>query len=432
MVHSVFRGRFLHFFENPHQHGDSAWQYLEDGILWVEEGHIAAFGPASNILRKIPKSLQIRHKPEHLFLPGFVDTHVHYPQIEMIAAYGNQLLEWLRDYTFPVESKFADAAYARAVARRFLTELLRNGTTTALVFCSVHKASVDAFFQAAGQRNARMIAGKVMMDRNAPEVLLDNAEDSYTQSRELIQCWHQRGRFHYAVTPRFAPTSTPQQLTLAARLLTEFPDLYLHTHLSENQAEIEWVKRLFPERTSYLDVYRHYGLVGPRSIFAHGIHLHDSDFALLAHEQSALAHCPTSNLFLGSGLFDLASANQHGIKVGLGTDIGAGTSFSMLQTMAEAYKIQQLRGATLDPLQAFYLATLGGAKALSLEHKIGNFKLGKEADFIEINPEATPLLRFRSAHCNHLTETLFALAVLGDDRCIAATYLLGQPQHYPD
>jgi len=429
---AAFRGRFLHFLDDPGQNSDAAWQYLDDGVLLVEDGHVAAFGPAIDVLRKTSARLQIHHQPEHLFLPGFVDTHVHYPQTEIIASFGNQLLEWLRDYTFPVETKFADAAYAETVANRFLTELLRNGTTTALVFCTVHKTSVDAFFKAAGKRCTRMIAGKVMMDRNAPKDLIDTARQSYTDSRELILRWHQQQRFSYAVTPRFAPTSTPDQLALAGRLLREFPGLYLHTHLSENQAEIDWVAQLFPERDSYLDVYQHYGLLGPRSVFAHGIYLGETDYRLLSQQRSALAHCPTSNLFLGSGLFDLGAANQHGIKVGLGTDIGAGTSFSMLQTMAEAYKVQQLRGYALDPLQAFYLATLGGAKALHLEHKIGNFQIGKEADFIELNPRATPLLRFRTGHCQNLSATLFALAILGDDRCIAATYILGQPQHYPD
>jgi len=432
MTSAAFRGRFLHFFDDPHRYGERAWQYLEDGVLLVEDGHVAAFGAANEILHCIPASLPVRYQPEHLFMPGFIDTHVHYPQTEMIAAYGSQLLEWLREHTYPVEAKFADAGYARMVAERFLTELLHNGTTTALVFCTVHKTSVDAFFTAAGERNSRMIAGKVMMDRNAPKELLDTAEQSYADSRELILRWHQTGRFSYAVTPRFAPTSTPQQLALAGKLLTEFPDLYFHTHLSENQDEIDWVARLFPERSSYLDIYHHYDLVGPRSIFAHGVHLEKPAYALLATKQSALAHCPTSNLFLGSGLFDLAMAQQHGIRTGLGTDIGAGTSFSMLQTMAEAYKVQQLRGHTLDPFQAFYLATLGGARALRLEHKIGNFETGKEADFIEIDPKATPLLQFRTAHCNNLPATLFALAILGDDRCIAATYLLGQAQHYPD
>jgi len=430
MTNVVFRGRFLHFLEDPQQHGERAWEYLEDGALRVEDGHVAAFGSADEVLRSVPASLPIRHRPEHLFLPGFVDTHVHYPQTEMIAAYGRQLLEWLRDYTFPVEAKFADSDYAETVANRFLIELLRNGTTTALVFCSVHKTSVDAFFQAAEQRQTRMIAGKVMMDRNAPEELLDTAEQSYVDSRELIQRWHRHARFDYAVTPRFAPTSTPQQLALAGKLLSEFPGLYLHTHLAENQEEIDWVARLFPDRSSYLEVYRHYGLVGPRSIFAHGVHLDEKDFSLLATKQSALAHCPTSNLFLGSGLFDLASVHRHGIRTGLGTDIGAGTSFSMLQTMAEAYKIQQLRDHSLDPMQLFYLATLGGARALHLDPKIGNFALDKEADFIEIDFDATPLLQFRTAHCQGLAESLFALAILGDDRCIAATYILGQLQHY--
>ncbi len=431
-ISAAFRGRFLHFLDDPVLQGDHAWRYHEDGILLVENGHVAAFGPACDVLPRVPKSLTIHHQPQHLFLPGFIDTHVHYPQTEMIAAFGNQLLEWLHDYTYPVEAKFADPVYAEQIARRFLTELLRNGTTTAMVFCSSHKESVDAFFTAASERNVRMIAGKVMMDRNAPAELLDTAEQSYIDSKELIQRWHRQGRFHYAITPRFAPTSSPQQLALAGKLLYEFPDLYLQTHLSENSGEINWVKKLYPEQRSYLDVYHHYGLLGPRSVFAHGIHLDTADYTQLAKEHAVLAHCPSSNLFLGSGLFDLPTTLKHGIRIGLGTDIGAGTSFSLLQTMAEAYKVQQLRGYSLDPFHAFYLATLGGAKSLSLDHKIGNFEIGKEADFIEINPHATPFLQFRNEHCNNLSATLFALTILGDDRCIAATYLLGKPQHYPD
>ncbi len=245
----------------------------------------------------------------------------------MVGAYGEQLLDWLNTYTFPCESQFANKAHADEVADIFIKELLRNGTTTALVFGSVHPQSVNSFFEAAEQLDLRMIAGKVMMDRNAPDYLTDTAESSYVESKALIERWHGKGRLHYAVTPRFAPTSTPEQLTLAGQLLSEYPDLYMQTHISENLKEVEWVKALFPERKGYLDVYDHYQLLGERSVFAHGVHLCDDECARLAQTGSAIAFCPTSNLFLGSGLFNLPMAEKHKLNVGLGTDVGGGTSF---------------------------------------------------------------------------------------------------------
>jgi guanine deaminase len=274
-----------------------------------------------------------------------------------------------------------------------------------------------------------MIAGKVLMDRNAPEQLCDTAASGYDESRTLIERWHGKGRLHYAVTPRFAATSTPEQLDLAARLLREYPDLYLHTHLSENHAEIEWVKALFPERSGYLDVYDHHGLLGERSVFAHGIHLCDAECRRLGESGSAVAFCPTSNLFLGSGLFDLAKLDDHGVRVGLGTDIGAGTSFSQLQTLNEAYKVLQLQGQKLDPFRALYLATLGGARALYLDRHIGNLLPGKDADFVVLDLKATPLLEHRLARAGSLAETLFALMILGDDRVVRETFAAGQSLH---
>jgi len=378
------------------------------------------------------KGVEITEYRDALITPGFIDTHIHYPQTGMIASYGEQLLDWLNTYTFPTEQQFADKAHAADVAGIFLKELLRNGTTTALVFGTVHKQSVDAFFEAAEALNLRMIAGKVLMDRNAPDYLTDTPESGYADSKELIERWHGKGRLHYAVTPRFAPTSTPEQLTLAGKLLGEYPDLYMHTHLSENRKEIEWVKALFPERKGYLDVYDHYKLIGARSVFAHGVHLCDDECKRLAETGSAVAFCPTSNLFLGSGLFDLNKLEQHGVRVGLGTDVGAGTSFSQLQSLNEAYKVMQLQGKKLDPFKSLYLATLGGAHALYLDDKLGNFESGKDADFVVLDYNATPLISYRMQQAKTLEERLFALTMLGDDRAVKETFAAGQSVHRRD
>ncbi|RLU03616.1 MAG: guanine deaminase [Ketobacter sp.] len=425
----AYRAAILYFVGDPHQLGEQAWHYHEDGVLWVEDGHIKAVGPADQVLALLPQRIPLETFAHHLILPGFIDTHIHYPQTEMIAAYGEQLLSWLNTYTFPTEMQFADEQYAASVAEVFLDELLRNGTTTALVFGTVHPQSVDAFFQAAQQRCLRMIAGKVMMDRHAPEGLCDTAEQSYADSKALIERWHGVDRLQYAVTPRFAPTSTQQQLNKAGQLLQEHPGVYLHTHLSENTDEIAWVHELFPQSKNYLDVYDQAGLLGRRSVFAHGIHLCDDECARLAETASAIAHCPTSNLFLGSGLLPLDKLQKQGINIGLGTDVGGGTSFSMLRTLDEAYKIQQLRGNTLDPFQALYFATLGGAKALDLDQTIGSLQPGFEADFCILDLQATPLMAFRMAHCRNVRETLFALNTLGDDRCVERTYALGRCVH---
>jgi guanine deaminase len=423
----AYRARILHFLQEPAQAGESAAQYFGDGVVLVEQGYIKDVGSADEVLKDFHGVVE--HFPNHLIIPGFVDCHIHYPQTGMIAAYGEQLLSWLKNYTFPTEIKFADPQYAAAVATIFLDELLRNGTTTALVFASVHPQATDAFFMEAQRRNLRMIAGKVLMDRNAPAELCDSPENGYQQSRELIERWHGVGRLQYAVTPRFAITSTQEQLAKAGELLREFPNVYLHTHLAENKAEVSEVKSLFSGAADYLDVYDKAGLLGRRSVFAHGVHLCDRECIRLAHTDSVIAHCPTSNLFLGSGLFDLAKLRRFGVRVGLGTDVGAGTSFSLLRTMDEAYKVQQLRGEKLDPLQSLYMATLGGARALDLESKIGNFLPGKEADFCVLDLQATPLLDFRLRHANSLQELLFVLQTLGDDRLIERTCVMGRCAH---
>lgn len=429
----AFRGSFLDFVDDPFLVDEaSSTRYLADGLLVLENGLIKDFGPYES-LRVTYAEVPVTAYPGKLIMPGFIDTHIHYPQTGMIAAYGEQLLQWLSQYTFPTESKFQDKAYAQEVAAFFLDELLKNGTTTALVFAAVFPQSAEAFFEEAERRNLRMIAGKVMMDRHAPDYLLDTAESSYHETKELIQKWHKKGRLLYAVTPRFAPTSTPEQLRLAGKLLQEFPDVYLHTHLSENVDEIAWVQSLFPESQGYLDAYDQAGLVGEKSVFAHGVHLTDAEFQRLSETQAAIAFCPTSNLFLGSGLFNLEKAKsaETPVKVGLGTDVGAGTSFSMLQTANEAYKVAQLRRQKLSAFKALFLATLGGARALALEDRIGNFEVGKEADFIVLDLRSTPLMAYRNPEflatsLTELADQTFALVMMGDDRAIQATYIMGE------
>ena len=420
----AFRGQFLHCLADPAANGDEAIEYVEDGVLMLDEGHVRSLTPFSQT--QLPKDCEVVDLSGKLIVPGFVDTHVHYPQVDVIASYGTQLLEWLETYTFPAESRFDDPSIAEDTARFFLNELISNGTTTALVFGTVHKSSVDAFFNEALNRKLRMICGKVMMDRNAPENLCDTPESSYRDSKALIKQWHNKERLGYAVTPRFAPTSSDAQLQQCGTLLNEHPDVHLHTHLSENPAECDWVANLFPDHMDYLGVYEHHGLVRKRSVFAHSIHLSHDEWKRMANQQAAIAHCPTSNLFIGSGLFDLRSAQKFGVPVGLGTDIGGGDSFSMLRTINEAYKIQQLQANSLSPQQALYMATLGGAVALDLDTHIGNFTQGKEADFVALDTQATPLLKRRSNVAPDWQSQLFALMMLGDDRCIFDTFIMGE------
>ena len=426
MSERLMRGPLLHCLSEPDKDA-AAVDYQSDALLWIKNGLVHKMGGYDSIVKELtPAQLsKIEDCSQYLMVPGFVDCHIHYPQTEMIAAYGTQLLEWLNTYTFPVESSFKDPVKAAAVSKVFIDQLLSNGTTTALVFCSVHPESVDALFTEAQKHNMRIIAGKVMMDRNAPANVLDTAQTSYDQSKQLIQRWHGVDRLQYAITPRFAPTSTDEQLAAAGRLLAEHEGVYMHTHLAENADEIEWVKTLFPKAKNYLDVYDQAGLLGKRSVFAHSLHLCDSECERLAQTDSAIAHCPTSNMFIGSGLFPMQRLQGHGIKIGMGTDVGGGTSFNMLQTLADGYKMQQLNGHNLSPEQSFYLATLGGAKALDMDDKIGNFAVGKEADFLLLDPNATDLLKFRTSHCEGWRDLLFVLQTLGDDRVIAQTNVMG-------
>ena len=423
---TAYRGRVLHFVDDPAAAGEHAHRFHEDGVLVVRDGRVQEAGDWAALRTTLADDTLVVDYTGNIILPGFIDTHIHYPQSDIIASYGEQLLEWLDRYTFPTERRFADPAHAREVASFFLDELLRNGTTTAMVFATVHPESVDAIFEEARPRDMCIAAGKVLMDRNCPDFLRDTAESGYEQSAALIGRWHGRDRLLYAVTPRFAPTSTDRQLELAGRLLDEHPGVLLQTHVAENMDEVRWVAELFPWSRSYLDVYDHYGLLRNGAVYAHCIHLDREDRRRMAESGAAMSFCATSNLFLGSGLFDLDAARESDVAVGIGTDVGGGTSFSMLRTLAESYKVAQLARQRLSPLRAFYLATLGGARALGLEDRLGNFVPGKAADFVVLDPAATPLMARRMAHAEGLVEALFVLMMLGDDRAVAATYVMGE------
>ena len=422
---TVFRGEIVDFVGDPATQGDAAHRHYADGVLVVRDGHVATLGAATEVLATLPAGTTVIDYRGKLILPGFVDTHTHYAQTDIIASFGTGLLHWLERYTFPAEARFADPDHAREVAEFFVQELLRNGTTTAMVFATTHKCSVDAIFAAANARSLRLIAGKVLADRNVPESVRDTAESGYADSSALIVQWHGRDRLSYAVTPRFAPTSTERQLEFCGRLLDEHPGVFLQTHVAENRDEVAWVAEVYPWRRSYLDVYDHYGLLRERTIYAHCIHLDAGDRRRMAKTGAAMAFCATSNLFLGSGLFDLQAAHEAGVRVGVGTDVGGGTSLSMLRTLDESYKVCQLAGRKLSPLRAFYLATLGGAAALYLDDRIGNFDSGKEADFVVLDPAATPIMARRTARTDTLDEKLFALMIMGDDRAVYATHVLG-------
>ena len=423
------RGRVVTFTDNPFTRPpQECIETMEDAVVIMEDGVISDVGRVADVKARLSDAVGIEHYPDALILPGFIDCHVHYPQTEIIGAYGKQLIDWLNEYTFVAEQKFDDPDYARKAATVFLRECLRAGTTTTAAFCTVYPESVDAFFEESEKLNMRNIAGKVLMDRNAPGALTETPQAGYDQTKALIGRWHGRGRQMYAVTPRFAATSSPAQMEATGAVWREHPGTYLQSHLSESAAEIEWVMGMYPQRKNYVDVYAHYGQLGPRSIYGHGIHLSEAEFQVLHDTGTAVAHCPTSNLFLGSGLFDLGRAMdpERPLRVGLATDLGAGTSFCQLVTMNEAYKVAHLKGYSLSPLHAFYMATLGTARALYLDDKIGSISAGKEADLIVLDLKATPLLEHRLQYARDVEEVLFVLMTLGDDRAIRATYVAGR------
>lgn len=425
-TNTLYRSKLLYFSDDPAQHGDAACHYWSDGALWVEGDRIRACGDADAVCAQVPAHTEIKLLPHHLIVPGFIDTHSHYPQTEVIASHGKQLLDWLNNYTFPAEEKFADEHYARRMADVYLEELLRNGTTSAMIFATVHEAATTAIFEAAEHRNMRVIAGKVVMDQHAPAALCDTPQQAYDESQRLIETWHQRGRLHYAITPRFAVTSSTAQLEAMGALKDRFPDTFVQSHIAENPAEVEWVKTLHLHAQDYTDVFDQQGLLGAHTTLAHGIYLNARERARLAETRTRIAFCPTSNLFLGSGLLNLDQLHQAGVPTSIATDVGGGTSFSMLRTLHEAYKVLQLQGQALCPLQAFYMATLGNARSLCLDQYIGSLDTGKEADFLVLDLHGTDLLKLKQARCQSLQESLFALMMLGDDRTVAATFVAGK------
>ena len=428
---NYFRGSIYHCIE---ENGSLKPIYFDDGLMVVDNksGKIIDVGNFSDLRSSWDISNNLIHFRDRLIMPGFVDTHVHYPQYKVIASYGTSLLEWLNKYTFVEEQRFSDEAYADQIANLFLDELIKNGTTSVMTFCTSFKQSVEAFFNAAENRNLRMVAGKVMMDRHAPDELCDNPDNSYSDSKELIEKWHNKGRLRYAVTPRFAPTSSSSQLNQAARLLNEYPSddqtkgVLLQTHLNENDEEIAWVNDLFPDSNSYFGVYEDHGITGNRSVFGHCIHNTEEEYQRMAKTGSKVSLCPTSNLFLGSGLFELEKLESYGIDVSLASDVGGGDSFSMFKVMNEAYKICRLNDFNLDPIKAFYLTTLGAAKVLDMDDSIGNFEVNKEADFIVIDLNATEIISQKNKIAMGVNDILFNLMTLGDDRLIDEVFILGQ------
>ncbi len=422
-MRQLIRGRVLDFHADPSETEDNH-RYLEDGAILVEDGLIRAVGDYASL--REPGLAEIDHRP-NLILPGFIDPHIHFPQVQVIASWGAQLLDWLNTYTFPEESRFADPAHATAMAGRFLDLLTAHGTTSAVAFCSVHPESAEALFAASEARNMAMIAGKVMMDRNALPAVQDTPQQGYDDSKRLLEKWHGRGRGRYAITPRFAITSSPEQMHAAGTLAAEHPDCHVQTHMSENLDEIALTKQLYPTARDYLDVYEKYGLLSENLLLGHCIHLEPREIARMAETGSRAVFCPTSNLFLGSGLFDEAGLRAAGVTSGIATDVGGGTSYSMLQTLNEGYKILQLRGQKLTPLAAFHWATRGNAIALGMDDEIGTLAKGSAADLVVLNSRATPAMELRMERAETLAQELFILQIMGDDRAVAQTYVAGQP-----
>ncbi len=405
---------------------DNAILHRPRGGVLIRDGIIERVDEAERLLAD-NVGVSILDYGGSLILPGFVDCHAHFPQTKIIASWGRRLIDWLHTYTFPEEARFGDPGYAREIAELYLDICIANGTTTVSAFCSSHPESVDAFFAAAAARNMCVAAGKVLMDRNAPDALLDTPEDGYEQSKALIERWHGKGRSRYAVTPRFALTSSPEQLAAAGALWSEHPDTLLQTHLSEQPEEIRRVRSMFPDSDDYFGVYERYGLVGRGAIMGHAIHLERREKGSLADTGTGVAHCPTSNTFIGSGLCDVASLVRSGVRVGLGTDVGGGSSFSMLATMRAAYEIGQLRGDVFHPAQLLWLATEGSASVMRLEGRIGRLEPGAGGDICVLDPEATPLLEARCGRAESISEILFSLIMLGDDRAVRQVLISGRP-----
>ena len=429
MAQTILRGRLLTFLREPLTPEDgSAHLYIEDGALLIENGQIKARGTFEEVSQKAKAGARIVDHRPHLLVPGFIDTHLHFPQVQVVASWGAQLLDWLENYTFPAEAAYADPNHCATMATRFFDEVLANGTTTTVAYCSSHKTSTDAYFAEAERRNMRVIGGKVLMDRNAPQGVRDTPQSGYDDSKALISQWHGKGRAHYAITPRFAITSTPEQMETAKALAAEHPDCYIQTHLDENHAEIEQTMALYPEAPDYLGIYEHYGLLRANTLLGHCIHMLPREIDVLLETDARPVFCPTSNLFLGSGLFDYEGLRARGAKSAIATDIGGGTSYSMLRTLHEGYKALATRdGTKMHPLRAFYWATLGNAVALGLEDRIGTFEVGSEADIVVLDSRATSAMALRMERCQSLVEELFILQIMSDDRFVCETYVAGVP-----
>ena len=402
----------------------SAVRHTRHGGVLLEDGQIIAVGDGET-LRAQHQDTEVDNHGEHLILPGFVDAHVHYPQTAIIASWGKRLIDWLNTYTFPEEARFGDADYAAKIANRYLELALANGTTTMASYATIHPESVDAFFEAARQRGLRALAGKTCMDRNAPDALRDTAQSAYDDSKHLLEKWHGVDRLEYVITPRFSPTSTKAQLEALGTLWAEHPQCLIHSHLSEQVDECAWVQDLFPDARDYLDTYESHGLLGQNGLYGHAIHLKPREIDRLSEVDAALVHCPTSNTFIGSGLFDMGLATK--MRVGLATDTGGGSSFSMLRTMAAAYEVAQLRGLTLHPAELLWRATGGSAAALRLDEKIGRLASGFEADLVVLDLSSTEAIAQRSARAEDIWEAVFPTIMMGDDRAIARVYVGGTP-----
>ena len=422
----VLRGRVLTFVDEPQGLDDkTSYRYIEDGAVVIGgDGRIFMIGefkPEAAAHHRV-----IDHRP-NLILPGLIDPHIHMPQMQVIGSYAANLLEWLNTYTFVEEQRFGELGHATDIASRFFDELIRHGTTTAAAYCSVHPQSVDAFFSEAAKRGMLMLGGKVMMDRNAPAALCDTPQSSYDDSKALLEKWHGQGRAHYVISPRFAITSSPEQMEMAEALAREYPDNHIQTHVDENVGEIEFARELYPNLPDYLGIYERYHLLGPKTLLGHCIHLTHRECEVLAATRSVAVWCPTSNLFIGSGLFDRDRLKKHGARIAVATDIGGGTSYSMLKTLDEGYKVLQLRGQRLDPLSSFYMMTLGNARALSLDDRIGSLAAGRDADLVVLDSRATPQMALRMQNVGTLANELFLLQTCGDDRAVVETYVMGKP-----
>ena len=425
----ILIGTVLSFTENPFHYGltDSV-NIAENTAVLIDGNKIKEIGSPNQLVANAPDA-EVYNFQEKLLMSGFIDAHAHYPQTPIIASWGKRLIDWLNTYTFPEEEKYGNSKYAEKIAELYLNFLISNGTTSVSTYCTTHPESVEAIFSTAHLRNMCVVAGKNAMDRNAPKALLDTPQSAYDESKKLIHKWHRTGRLRYAITPRFSPTSSPEQLSMLGELWAEYPDCLMQTHLSEQVDEIEWVKSLFPNSRDYLDTYEQFGLLGANAIFGHAIHLKKREIDRLRDVGAGVVHCPTSNTFIGSGLFDMEHLQKQKISVGLATDTGGGSSFSMLRTMASCYEIAQLRNNALHPAQLLWLATMGSAKALHVEKEIGNLKVGYIADVIAIDLKSTDVITQRADLAIDIWEAIFPTLMMGDDRAIAATFIAGDLVH---